>query len=326
MKKFPDPDKLRKAAEAVEKYETQRAKLADKQGEARVAEGEVRLQEVHTDIAAREVDLHLADTFPSGEETPANIGGSGGGNLRPPSMISSVGELPDWWARPSGVAALIAIFLALIALVWLAFNHGDWSAGKQAGDTALTVAETADAKADKALSLGEANTKTLKGHDERITQGQQTADDALAKVKDCGCDKKEQPKVPVVRKKPRQPAVSPVPAPVSPPKVQAPAPTAPPPAAALKPGGCIYVSDGAAILKGTTVRQPAGTELARISDESLRASPVPEIRSILRSHPEAFVTDQGHLSMCNAWSNYVAGTVQIPDGLRVNNDTRRVSN
>lgn len=104
-----------------------------------------------------------------------------------------------------------------------------------------------------------------------------------------------------------------------------PAPQVPaaPPAQEVRWGGCVYTSDGTAILKGTKTKQPQGTELARISNNDLNSSSDPGIRAILARYPNAFQDSDAHKALCRAWSAHVAASIQEPTGLRVNDDTHR---
>lgn len=97
-----------------------------------------------------------------------------------------------------------------------------------------------------------------------------------------------------------------------------PVPTAPV-AAARAPGGCTYESDGKLILKGKTEKVKKGEEVARISDGDLRV----KYPKLVAAHPYGFVSNNGHLALCNAWSHLAAEEIQSPEGRRVNNDTHR---
>lgn len=90
-----------------------------------------------------------------------------------------------------------------------------------------------------------------------------------------------------------------------------------------KPGGCVYTSDGTAVLKGTKERQSNGKELARISNDQLFASSDPAIKAILAAQPNWSSDNTGHAAVCGSWSTYIASVIQEAKGQRVNNDTHR---
>ncbi len=118
-------------------------------------------------------------------------------------------------------------------------------------------------------------------------------------------------------RQPQKPRQAPSSAPTHPPQVAQPAINE---GFRRKPGGCIYTSDGTAILKGETTPKPNGFVIARQSDESIAS----EFAAMLKGHPKAFVTDEGHKAMCLAWSHLMAEKYQSPEGRKVNADTHRV--
>jgi hypothetical protein len=89
-------------------------------------------------------------------------------------------------------------------------------------------------------------------------------------------------------------------------------------------GGCIHTSDGTLLLKGQTIPVPKGNKVGTISDAELAASNDKEIVALLKKHPNAFLTDEGHKAMCTDWRRLNAARIQEQKGFQFNDDTHRV--
>lgn len=301
MSRRVEPEKLRLAADAVDEADLARSQARTKEEDARNARNEFAAKDARAEEA-------LLDA------------GVSGGDLVPPNPPTHTSVFKGGWSNGNwGLAAIAAVILlvALLAtLFWLATrspSHDDVSGVRQTANMALTNSIEAKAEAKGATTTANRAAADASSAKADASNALSTALDAKASAGKCGCDKEKKP-APRKQRRAKAPVafVPPTPAPAMP--------------AGLKPGGCIYESDGTAILKGTTVRQSKGKELDRISDEGLRSSTVPAIKHILSSHPDAFVTNDGHKLMCKAWSHYTAYNIQAPDGLRVNEDTHRTSN
>jgi hypothetical protein len=188
MKKYPSSEDLSKATTAAKQREEEAEKLAAAREVVRNAKLDAGLQEIRTDAAGRSLDLHLRDTTFPEEEVPA-----GGAGQRPPPPAFVAVE--PWWNRWGWApVAGIALLLAIIALVWLALHHHNWSAANAVATRAEATAQKAEAKADRALATGADNTKAIQGLGARV-------DTVEAKLQDLSvcdpCKRKAEEKPPV---------------------------------------------------------------------------------------------------------------------------------
>jgi hypothetical protein len=96
------------------------------------------------------------------------------------------------------------------------------------------------------------------------------------------------------------------------------------PPTARTPGGCLHTSNGTLVLKGTSEIVPQGNVVGRISDGELMSSKDSEILAMLRQHPFAFVTNEAHIKMCDAWIGLNAKRIQSQDGFKHDHNVARV--
>lgn len=323
-----DPELLRKAAQALDSARAAEAKAEEAERDARRLRSEAdslvaAARRLYADAQKIGFNSNGNTAAPSDSLAPPAFVGGAGGSARPPNPPAPRGAA--FWDNGSptavGWVALVVAVIALLLGLWLWTNRGD-SAAVAKREAAAAIAPVAKDAADAKSAANKAVADASQAKAD-AANAVSTANDAKAAATTCSerCKPQDQKPTSKPRQRPAKEAYTPPQRPSAPPPAaKAPSPTA------VADGGCIYSSDGTAILKGTNVRQPKGTELARISNAELMNSANPAIRRIVAAHSDGFTTNNGHLALCKAWSDYVATQIQSPEGLRVNNDTHRVVN
>ncbi len=211
------------------------------------------------------------------------------------------------WAK---VALLGCIFVAVFAALFMLQGKNGNGNGKGNGSAAMAAAPASGQSEASALA---AENRRLAEENRRLADGGKPAACPQAAVPAftvennnfCGTapaatTTPSTRRNPVVATPPAGPASSAAKAPVS--------------TAGIPPHGCLYTSDGTAILKGQMTVLPKGTEIARASFVDINASTDKAVAAI-RDQFTNWKTDlPQRMQMCSKWSAHKAEQLQEPKG------------